>query len=502
MANNIPKSFIDQMGDLIEGLIKNSGIPSIKSCRIVTNNGNGTYKVKRGNETHNVIGQGTYSVDSVVQVILPDGKWTRAMIITSSLSSGSSGGGSADYTEVIKSIAKINEQMGNISNLPYNKTNIVDSLNTHDKDTSKHISSSDREAINNTSSHISNKNNPHNVTKEQLGLGNVENKSAASILKELTTNMVKELLGNEYSNTITNSHTHENKSILDKITSTVIDGWNSAVEHIKNKNNPHSVTKEQVGLSEVPNVSTSNQIPVFTESEELSNITSGEKLSVLFGKIAKSISDYIKHKADKVIHITSNERTNWNDANSKKHEHKNKGVIDNVTQEMVDTLDEIIQDGFKITVDDALSTESVNPVQNKVVTTAINNKANQNHTHNYAGSDVSGGVANSAKKLSTPRKINGIDFDGTKDIRVTDEVIKVTKEEYEKLIQDGAIDENTYYLVTNDETNNLIADVSGFFTLAMDGWDLVAYYSDDSTTAPPITFDSETWNLYYEIPNK
>ena len=43
--------------------------------------------------------------------------------------------------------------------------------------------------------------------------------------------------------------------------------------HIADKENPHEVTKEQVGLSNVPNVSTNNQTPTYTEAATLENIT-------------------------------------------------------------------------------------------------------------------------------------------------------------------------------------------------------------------------------------
>lgn len=56
--------------------------------------------------------------------------------------------------------------------------------------------------------------------------------------------------------------------------------------------------------------------------------------------------------------------------------------------------------------------------------TALDGKASSSHTHNYAGSSSAGGVANSANKLATPRKINGIAFDGTRDIN---NVIYTTK---------------------------------------------------------------------------
>lgn len=318
----------------------------------------------------------------------------------------------------------------------------------------------------NLSNHINNKNNPHDVTKGQLGLGNVENKSSATIRGELTKNNVTNALGytpytpNEVDNKLaaletnidwkesvttfndisttypnpqdgwtvnvkdtdityrfngekwitisanaipkaTNSldgllskedhikyedannkkHTHNNKSVIDKITQTLLDNWNTAYTHISdtikhitstertnwtdayNKRhthnnkaildgitstlitswnaakthadsahartdatkveksetngnikingtetvvykhpsgtNPHGTTKNDVGLSNVPNVKTNDQTPSYTESETLTKLTSGEKLSIAFGKISKAISDLISHIANK-----------------------------------------------------------------------------------------------------------------------------------------------------------------------------------------------------------
>lgn len=67
-------------------------------------------------------------------------------------------------------------------------------------------------------------------------------------------------------------HEHSNKSIIDKITQIFLDNWNSAYNHI---------------------------------------------------------SDNIKH-------ITSSERTNWNDADSKKHTHVNKNILDKINQSLLD----------------------------------------------------------------------------------------------------------------------------------------------------------------------
>ena len=133
-------------------------------------------------------------------------------------------------------------------------------------------------------------------------------------------------------------HEHGNKTVLDKITQTLLDNWSAAYTHISNKSNPHGVIKSQVGLGNVPNVATNDQVPTFTQAAALANLTSGEKLTMMLGKIAKAIADFITHKADGVQHITATERTNWNDADSKKHTHSNKAVIDKVTQAMLDKL--------------------------------------------------------------------------------------------------------------------------------------------------------------------
>jgi len=49
----------------------------------------------------------------------------------------------------------------------------------------------------------------------------------------------------------------------------------------------------------------------------------------------------------------------------------------------------------------------------------LNDKSASTHTHSYAGADKAGGVANSAKKLETKRKINGVEFDGTGNVELS-----------------------------------------------------------------------------------
>lgn len=145
-------------------------------------------------------------------------------------------------------------------------------------------------------------------------------------------------------------HSHSNKTVLDGITSALITAWNNAVTHISDtvvhitaterKNwdaasthansahapsgatvvadsetngnilingeevnvythpsgtNPHGTTKSDVGLGNVPNVTTNNQTPTYTQASTLANLVSGETLSASMGKIMKAIADLISH---------------------------------------------------------------------------------------------------------------------------------------------------------------------------------------------------------------
>ena len=52
------------------------------------------------------------------------------------------------------------------------------------------------------------------------------------------------------------------------------------------------------------------------------------------------------------------------------------------------------------------------------IQTQLNGKASSSHTHNYAGSSSAGGAANSAVKLTTARKLNGVSFNGTANVYI------------------------------------------------------------------------------------
>lgn len=70
-------------------------------------------------------------------------------------------------------------------------------------------------------------------------------------------------------------------------------------KHTGNKSNPHSVTKSQVGLGNVPNVATNDQTPTYSDATTLVTLSSGEKISIAFAKIKLAITTLINHLANK-----------------------------------------------------------------------------------------------------------------------------------------------------------------------------------------------------------
>ena len=150
--------------------------------------------------------------------------------------------------------------------------------------------------------HIQNQNNPHSVTKQQVGLGNVTNVEQASKqdFNNHTTNhnnphsvtKAQVGLGNvmnveQASKTDFDAHVRDTTK---HITQQERNSWNSKADsraltdHTGNHNNPHGVTKTQVGLGNVVNVEQASK------------------------------SEFNSHSQNSTIHVTSVDKNRWNGA--------------------------------------------------------------------------------------------------------------------------------------------------------------------------------------------
>lgn len=134
-------------------------------------------------------------------------------------------------------------------------------------------------AVSSLISHLANVSNPHGVTKAQVGLGNVDNTAdSAKSVKYATS---------------AGSATKATQDASGNVIASTYATATNLTSHTGNKSNPHGVTKAQVGLSNVPNVATNDQTPTYTVPSESAKLVSGEKMSVAFGKIAKSVNNLI-----------------------------------------------------------------------------------------------------------------------------------------------------------------------------------------------------------------
>ena len=104
------------------------------------------------------------------------------------------------------------------------------------------------------SSHISNKSNPHGVTKAQLGLENVDNTadSAKSVKYADTAGSTTKAIQDGNGNVI--SETYATITDMSNVSSSLTSAISS---HTENKSNPHGVTKAQLGLDKVDNTADS-----------------------------------------------------------------------------------------------------------------------------------------------------------------------------------------------------------------------------------------------------
>ena len=169
------------------------------------------------------------------------------------------------------SVTKTQVGLGNVTNVEQASKQDFDA---HARDTTKHITQQERISWNGKADgraltdHTGNRNNPHGVTKTQVGLGNVVNVEQAS--KQDFDAHARD----------TTKHITQQERI----------SWNgkadgrALTDHTGNRNNPHGVTKTQVGLGNVVNVEQASK------------------------------SEFNSHSQNSTIHVSSVDKNRWNNA--------------------------------------------------------------------------------------------------------------------------------------------------------------------------------------------
>ena len=166
-----------------------------------------------------------------------------------------------------------------------------------------------KETTDKVNTHVADLNNPHQVTKEQVGLGNVNN---TSDLDKPVSNATQELVDNT------------KKELEDLITS----NEGGLDNHIEDYNNPHKVTKDQVGLGNVDNTSDKDK-PLSDAAKEAIN-----EVKTLITSSGTDLSNHIKDYINP--HRVTAEQVGLGNVNNTSDLDK---PISNATQKELDKLD-------------------------------------------------------------------------------------------------------------------------------------------------------------------
>lgn len=182
------------------------------------------------------------------------------------------------------------------------------------------------------------------------------------------------------------------------------DTMTKASAHIIDKKNPHDVTKAQIGLGDVDNTSDMEK-PIST----LTQTALDAKVDKIDGK-QLSTNDFTDVEKAQI----ETNKTDIETLKASSHTHENKEVIDKFS---TNAEGKLLYDGAEvggsspITIDPELSETSTNPVQNKTITTRINEVENKiptnvsaltNDSEYQTKSDITTILAGYAKTTDIP----------------------------------------------------------------------------------------------------
>lgn len=188
---------------------------------------------------------------------------------------------------------KANDLQTKLDNHHFVLTNELENTISSDSTTTAPTANAVKIVNDKLDSHTNNHDNPHNITKEQIGLGNNDN--TADMDKPVSTAQQKAI-----DDAYANSNKYTDKKIAD-----LIGGAPETLDTLKEVADAISASKS---------------------TEEALNSAIGTKANQ---------AELDTHTGNDTIHITSDERENWNDANDKKHTHSNKSVLDGITSALI-----------------------------------------------------------------------------------------------------------------------------------------------------------------------
>ncbi|MCX2884502.1 hypothetical protein OQE43_09200 [Bacillus velezensis] len=174
--------------------------------------------------------------------------------------------------------------------------------------------------------HTLNTENPHHVTKEQVGLSNLLNEEQAT--KE---DFNIHLNDRENPHSVTKSQVGLSK--VDNVQQAAKIDFDA---HLEDKENPHGVTKAQIGLSAVTNDVQAKKADFDKHTSDTSNPHNVTALQIGLGSVDNvkqaAKSDFDNHLNDTNVHISKSDRDRWDAAQLSKITKDNGSVLINVSQ--------------------------------------------------------------------------------------------------------------------------------------------------------------------------
>lgn len=208
----------------------------------------------------------------------------------------------------------------------------------------------------------------HNHTIENVtGLQDaMDKKVSVEDGKGLSTNDLTDDLKTAYDKAVIDSHTHENKSVLDGIDADKITAWDKAVtdDHAhENKSDLDGITTEKItNWDSVVDKAHEHENKEVLDGISADKITAYDKAvtddhahdnkealdTITDTKLEgydKAVVDSHTHENKTVLDgITGENVTNWSAAVTKSHEHENKEVLDGITTEKIAAYDKAVTD--------------------------------------------------------------------------------------------------------------------------------------------------------------
>lgn len=239
-----------------------------------------------------------------------------------------------------------------------------------------------KQTTDNLNEHLVDFDNPHRVDKDQVGLGNVDNTSD---------------LNKPVSN--------QQRAEFDRVDAEIVSTETALAAHIDDKDNPHEVTKAQIGLDNVDNTSDEDKPISTAQQEALDNKVDKEEGK---GLSANDFTDELKDKlenlgdspdySEDITNINQNITNIQSDLDSKVDKEEGKGLSSN---DFTDALKDKLESLSTVTPDGSYDDTEIK-ASITAINTEVNNKVDKEEGKGLSSNDFTDTLKEKLENLHQP----------------------------------------------------------------------------------------------------